>query len=159
MTTSTVLWSTLATHSRLPTQSFSHDLQNWTQCHTLSENETSEVLVLSLAPVQLLLHGLPGIGTLFQFRMQFTVHFPAAYSGQPKQPTPQHCVNRSDHDIVVAIAGCMRCMEQHSTVSFLVGTWGQRRQIRQWRLAADFFFSISDEKLLVFQVKPLEGSF
>jgi len=52
---------------------------------------------------------------------------------------------------LVAIAGCMRCMEQHSTVSFLVGTWGQRRQIRQWRLAEDFF-SINDDKLLVFQV-------
>jgi len=63
----------------------------------------------------------------------------------------QHCVNRSDHDFVVATAGCMRCMEQHSTVSFLVGTWGQRRQIRQWRLAEDFF-SINDDKLLVFQV-------
>jgi len=91
--------------------------------------------------------------------MQFTVHFPAAYSGQPRQPTPQH----GDHDFVVAMAGWMRCMEQHSTVSFLVGTWGQRTQIRQWRLAADFF-SISDDKLLVLQVpnfvkigEPLRG--
>ncbi|KAG1683498.1 hypothetical protein GQR58_009939 [Nymphon striatum] len=41
MTTSTVLRSAPATHSRLPTQSSSHDLQNLTQCHTLSENGTS----------------------------------------------------------------------------------------------------------------------
>ena len=83
--------------------------------------------------------------------MQFTVHFPAAYSGQPRQPTPQH----GDHDFVVAMAGWMRCMEQHSTVSFLVGTWGQRRQIRQWRLAADFLL----HQWLCTKISPVNGHF
>ena len=64
-------------------------------------------------------------------------------------------VNGSDHDFVVAMAGCMRYMKHHSTVGFLMGTWGQ---LRQRSLAADFF-SISDDKLLVFQVKPQEESF
>ena len=56
------------------------------------------------------------------------------------------CVNGSDHDFVVAMAGCMRYMKHHSTVGFLVGTRGQ---LRQRRLAVDFF-SISDDELLVF---------
>ena len=68
------------------------------------------------------------------------------------------CVNGSDHDFVVARAGCMRYMKHHSTSTFFVGTWGQRKQLRQRRLAADFF-SVSYDELLVFQVTPQEESF
>jgi hypothetical protein len=44
-------------------QTSSNDLQTSTQYHTLSDSGTMGVLILSLALVQLLLCGLPGVGT------------------------------------------------------------------------------------------------
>ena len=34
--------------------------------------------------------------------------------------------------LAVAILGCMRCMQQHATVSFFMAAWGERGQIWQW---------------------------
>jgi hypothetical protein len=45
--------------------SYSNNLQNWMQCHTLSDSGTSKVLMLFLALIQLLLYGLPGVRTFF----------------------------------------------------------------------------------------------
>jgi hypothetical protein len=51
----------------------------------------------------------------FSVQMQFTVHVLAEKSGITES---QHniYVSCSEYDFVMAIAGCKKCMEQHSTV-------------------------------------------
>ena len=88
--TSKVYLSASGTHSRLPTQSFSYDLPNLTQCHIQSMHRILWVQVLCLAPVQLLFHGQVDIECLFQFQLHPTVQIQATGAGQSKQSTPQN---------------------------------------------------------------------
>ena len=67
------------------------------------------------------------------------------------------CVHCSYNDLVVTMAACMRNMKQHSTANFLMSIRWQRIQLGQWRLATHYV-SISDDKLLFFEVKSQKGN-
>jgi hypothetical protein len=68
--------------------------------------------------VQLLLHGLPDLGTFSSSKGSLQFMYWLKSQGNRGSQNNNIYVNCSVYDFVMAIAGCKRCMEQHSTVSF-----------------------------------------